>query len=137
MNKLKATLLVSYVGEHISGGFYLRLAHQARTPATIRERLKSTAGDETRHGEYFNDLHEQEFGNRFSARPLLISLGKVFGSASRIIPLKHLLHWVATAEATVVKALEKDVATKPSTPYLQLVTKILPDERTHAEPYTL
>lgn len=135
MNKLKITLLLSYAGEHISGGFYLRLAQQSRTPDAIKERLRTTAGDEIRHGEYFNALYDQEFGKHFSARPRLITIGKIFGSMSRIIPLKPLLYGVAKAEATVVNALEKEVATQAPTPYIQLIAKILPDERKHAEPY--
>ena len=135
MNKLKATLLISYAGEHISGGFYLQLAQQSRTPDAIRERLRSTAGDEVRHGEYFNALYNQEFGRLFNARSQLMAIGKIFGSASRIIPLKPLLKGVVKAEATVVKSLEKEVATQEATPYIQLIAKILPDERKHSEPY--
>ena len=135
MNKLKATLLLSYVGEHISGGFYLQLAKQNRIPGAIKERLRTTAGDEIRHGEYFNALYEKEFGKHFSAMSRLIAIGKIFGGASRIIPLKPLLQGVAKAEATVVKSLEKEVATQEPTPYIELITKILPDERKHAVPY--
>lgn len=135
MNKLKATLLISYVGEHISGGFYLQLAQQSRIPDAIKERLRTTAGDEIRHGEYFNSLYDQEFGRLFNARSRLIAVGKVFGGMSRIIPLRPLLQGIAKAEATVVKSLEKEVATQAPTPYIQLIAKILPDERKHAVPY--
>jgi rubrerythrin len=140
MDKMKLQLLSAWVGENIAGGYYHRLSELYRDQPKLASRFRKTAGDEIRHGEYFSRCHEQEYGAPFGYRKLLIETGRVAATLSklvpeRILPLSARLHVIARGEAAAVAVLEKELAHNAANPYLAIVEKILPDERTHAEPY--
>ena len=140
MSKIKTQLLIAYIGENIAGGFYLKLAEINAQEPKLVERFKVTAGDEIRHGEYFNLAHEEVFGSRLKYRKQLLWFGRVLGFIGKVISREKLLRVIVKGEHTAVVALEKELASQkesgsPSNPYLEVVERILPDERAHAEPY--
>lgn len=142
MDKMKLQLLSAWVGENIAGGYYHRLSELYRDKPGLSSRFRRTAGDEIRHGEYFSRCHEQEYGAPFGYRKLLIETGRVAATLSRLVPERLLplplrLQVIAKGEAAAVAILEKELAGPLRNPYLDIVEKILPDERTHAEPYRL
>lgn len=140
MDKMKLQLLTAWVGENIAGGYYHRLSELYRDHPELASHLRKTAGDEIRHGEYFSHCHEQEYGAPLRYRKLLIETGRVVASAGALLPERLLsrrlrLSLLARGEAAAVQALENELRRTPANPYLAIVAKILPDERTHAAPY--
>lgn len=140
MDKMKLQLLSAWVGENIAGGYYHRLSELYRDRPELASRFRKTAGDEIRHGEYFSRCHEQEYGAALGYRKLLIETGRVAATLSKfvpepLLPLSLRLQLIAKGEAAAVAVLEKELAGTARNPYLAIVEKILPDERTHARPF--
>ena len=140
MKKMQLQLLTAFVGENLAGGYYQRLSELYRDDPELARRLRKTAGDEVRHGEYFSRCHEQAYGKPLRFRKLLIDAGRSAASAGALLPERLLsrrlrLALLARGEAAAVQALENELRRTPANPYLDIVAKILPDERTHAEPY--
>lgn len=135
MEKIKIQLLIAYIGENVAGGFYLKLADFNQHSPSLADRLRTTAGDEIRHGEYFNQCYEDLYGKKLNTRKGLMQAGKVFSYVSKIVPRDKLFNFISKGEKSAVIALEKEIATQPNNPYIEIAKRILPDERKHAEPY--
>lgn len=138
--KMRLQLLTAFVGENLAGGYYHRLSELYRDDPELSSRLRKTAGDEVRHGEYFSQCHEQQFGRKLPLRKLLVEGGRVAANLGALLPERVLsrqlrLKALAWGEAAAVSALEDELRRTPANPYLDIVAKILPDERTHAAPY--
>ncbi len=140
MKKMQWQLITAFVGENVAGGYYQRLAELYRDDPELARRLRKTAADEVRHGEYFSRCHEQHFGRQLPLRKILIDAGRTAATAGSLLPERLLsrrlrLAALARGEAAAVAALENELRRTPANPYLDIVAKILPDERTHAVPY--
>jgi len=139
---LNKKLRFAFIAENIAGGFYLEIAKSFRTQPEIAERLKKTAGDEIRHGGYFNRCFEEQFGKPIRFTKQLIQAGHLLGKVNNLIPDRWVPHqtrlnMLTKGEAAAVRALEKELAEYASNPYLEVVQRILPDERAHADRYHL
>ncbi|HET8706151.1 MAG TPA: ferritin family protein [Pseudomonadales bacterium] len=137
---LKNKIRLAFVAEYFAGGFYLEIAKSFADRPDIAQRLRKTAGDEIRHGGYFNQLHAAEFGKSMPMREQLMQAGKVVGMVNNLIPdwllkKQKRLDFITKGEAAAVRALEKELKANKTNAYLQLVEKILPDERQHADRY--
>lgn len=139
---LKNKIRLAFVAEYFAGGFYLEIAKSFTDRPDIAERLRKTAGDEIRHGGYFNRCLEEEFGQPIRYTKQLIQAGHFVGKVINLVPARFVpqqtrLNILSKGEAAAVRALEKELAEHASNPYLEIVQRILPDERTHADRYTL
>lgn len=140
--EMKIKLRIAFIAEYFAGGFYLKLAEGFENQPEIAERLRKTAGDEIRHGGYFNRCYEEQFGTPLGFRKQLIEAGKGVGTLNKYIPTNLVsaqkrLDLITKGEAAAVNALEKELFSAAPNPYLAVVERILPDERTHAERYHL
>lgn len=135
MEKMKQKLLLAYMGEFIAGGFYLKLADLNKRTPKLAERLRITAGDEIRHGGYFNKCYQEVYGKKLFGQKAMIKSGKIFAYASKVVPDSILFKMITKGEKAAVIALEKELEREPLNPYLEIAQRILPDERKHAEPY--
>lgn len=135
MEDMKKKLLIAYVGEFIGGGFYLKLSELTRDNPEISTRLRATAGDEMRHGGYFNKCYQDVYGGKLFGRNALIKSGKMFAYASQLVPNKILFKMISQGEKAALVSLEKELKREPLNPYLEVAERILPDERKHAEPF--
>lgn len=135
MEKMKQKLLLAYMGEFIAGGFYLKLTDLNKRTPKLAERLRITAGDEIRHGGYFNKCYQEVYGKKMFGQKAMIKSGKIFAYASKVVPDSILFKMITKGEKAAVIALEKELEREPLNPYLEIAQRILPDERKHAEPY--
>ena len=134
---MKQQLLLAYAGEFIGGGFYLKLAELKQSTPEIAKRLRITAGDEIRHGGYFNQCYQEVYGKKLIGQNAMLRSGKIFAYATRLIPDNILFKIITKGEKAAVIALEKELKQEPLNPYLEVAQRILPDERKHAEPFLL
>ncbi len=141
-NRLKNKLRLAIIAENVAGGFYLELAKDFKVHPNIALRLRKTAGDEIRHGGYFNQSYKEQFGKPMKFSRQLIQVGHLLGKVNNLIPGKWVskqkkLDILTKGEAAAVQSLEKELAKYGSNPYLDIVSRILPDERDHAVRYQI
>lgn len=139
-DKMRLQLLSAYIGENIAGGYYHQLSKHYAAEAALAKRLRKTAGDEIRHGGYFSQCHAEHYGAELGFRDSLIRVGRAAASVDRwlpqsLLPKQARFALIARGEAAAVKVLEQQLRDSGPNPYLDVVSRILPDEHDHAEPY--
>lgn len=136
MSKFKKQIKLSYKVEMIGAGYYRGLAGQysKKEPEIVRHLLEF-GDNEYSHGEMFKKCYRDSFGKDLSGEKFWIAMGKFFTYVLYLMPLKSKLKSLASIEHLAVKMIEKDIASGVADPYVDIIKKILPDEKAHAAIY--
>lgn len=135
MEDLKKRIKESFRMEMIGTGMYRTLASQYREREYLSGRFTEFAGHEEMHGRMFRELYRKNFNEEVGNGKFWQFAGKTAAFIMRPLPLEKKLKKLNTAESDAVIRIEEALAGQCEPGFRKIISRILPDEKTHAALY--
>jgi rubrerythrin len=136
MNKLKFQIKLSFRVELFGTGFYRTLSKQYNQKyPTLSKMLDKAAAQEYGHSKLFNACYHELFNKKLGAEKFWLGFGSSQSYLIFALPLSLKLKLAKLTELLAVKQFERDISSGDKNKYIEIVKKILPDEKDHAEIY--
>ena len=135
MENLRAKLRLAFRAENVGAGFYSTLSGHCRKQPNLAMKLVEFARHESRHAVMFSALHKKEYGTELGGGKTWFRIGRMLAHLQLFLPLEHKLRLIGKVERKAILQLEHSLTLGTRGPYQEMIEKILPDERKHAEFY--
>jgi len=134
MNKLKFQIKLSYRVELFGTGFYRGLSKQYsnKYPA-LTKLLDHAAAQEYGHSKLFNTCYAELFNEKLGAEKFWLGFGLCQSYLIFALPVSLKLKLASLTELLAVKQFERDIASGAKNKYIDIVKRIIQDEKDHAE----
>ena len=136
MNKLKFQIKLSYRVELFGTGFYRGLSKQySKRYPDLTKMLDNAAAQEYEHSKLFNACYSELFNKKLGAEKFWLGFGSCQSYLIFALPLSLKLKLSRLTELLAVKQFERDIASGAKNKYIDIVKRIIQDEKNHAEIY--
>ena len=134
MNKLKFQIKLSYRVELFGTGFYRGLSKQyhKKYPDLVKL-LDHAAAQEYGHSKLFNTCYSELFNEKLGAEKFWLNFGLCQSYLIFALPLSLKLKLSRMTELLAVKQFERDIASGAKNRYIDILKRIIKDEKDHAE----
>ncbi len=136
MEDLKKQVKGSFRTEMVAAGLYAVLAEQyGKKNRDIYDKLKEASEQEFMHGRMFNQFMRSRWGHSAGNEKIWIALGRFAAHVMRPLSLEKKLKSLSGKESDAVNRIEQRLKCGDDPSFLKVLTRILPDEKSHAEIY--
>ena len=134
MNKLKFQIKLAYIVELFGTGFYRGLSKQYNKEfPVLKKLLDKTADQEYGHSILFNACYSELFNKKLGAEEFWLGFGWCQSYLIFALPVSLKLKLARLTELLAVKQMERDIASGAKNKYIDIVRRIIQDEKEHAE----
>ncbi len=137
MDELQVQVKKSFRTEMLAAGLYGGLAkqHEKKNPL-LHERLREASRQELMHGRMFRKYYRSSFGANPGSEKLWVAAGRIIAMLMVLVPLKKKLGSLSVKESEAVSMIEAKLGTDCEPSYRKILSRILPDEVSHASIYS-
>jgi rubrerythrin len=134
MDALKLQIKFSYGVELFGTGFYNGLSKQYNKKyPDLTKMLDKAAAQEYEHSKLFNTCYSQLFYKKLGAEKFWLGFGFCQSYLLFALPVSLKLKLSRLTELLAVKQFERDIASGAKNKYIDIVKRIIQDEKDHAE----
>jgi rubrerythrin len=134
MNKLNFQIKLAYRVELFGTGFYRGLSKQYNKKYPVLTKLLDhAAAQEYGHSKLFNACYSELFNKKLGAEKFWLRFGLCQSYLIFALPVSLKLKLSRLTELLAVKQFERDIASGAKNKYIDIVKRIIQDEKDHAE----
>jgi rubrerythrin len=120
-----------------TGYFRVLSAQYTGKHPDIAKKLLEFADNEYDHSRMFGKCYLDMFGKSPGREATWIGLGKFQAFINRLLPLRLKIKIVCSLEDLAIRSILKEIESGESNKFIDVLKKILPDERKHAALYRM
>ena len=134
MNALKFQIKLAYRVELFGTGFYRGLSKQYNKKyPDLTKLIDHAAAQEYEHSKLFHACYLELFNKQLGAEKFWLGFGLCQSYLIFALPVSLKLQLARLTELLAVKQFERDIAAGAKNKYIEIVKRIIQDERDHAE----
>ncbi|PKN50961.1 MAG: hypothetical protein CVU43_24165 [Chloroflexi bacterium HGW-Chloroflexi-5] len=134
MNVLKFQIKLAYRVELFGTGFYRGLSKQYNTKyPDLTKMLDHAAAQEYGHSKLFSACYSGLFNKKLGGEKFWLGFGFCQSYFLFVLPVSLKLKLARITELLAVKQFERDLAAGAKNKYIDIVKRIIQDEKDHAE----
>lgn len=137
MYDLKIQVRSSFRTEMFAAGLYYTLAKQyGKNNRKLSQKLKEASEQEQMHGRMFRQFYSSRFGEDAGSEKVWLAFGRFAARMIRPVPLEKKLKALSKKESAAVAKIEERLIYNDDPSFLKILSRILPDEKSHAAIYS-
>ncbi len=136
MDKLKFQIKLSYRVELFGAGFYRGLSRQYKNKYPGLTKMLDQAGNqEYGHSLLFGKCYDELYNKKLGGGKFWMGFGFLQSYLIFALPVSRKLKMARATELLAVKQFEREIAGGANNKYMDIVKKIIQDEKNHADIY--